>query len=256
MFILAKFMTFVTQQLAWVVLLRACGLLVGRRRQKAGQRFIATALFVLVFMGWQVPVDAVMKQLEDSSPAPSADLNLKDYVGVVVLGGALEDSTLWETPGRIALKGEAERMVVPVALMLRNPHLKLLYTGGEGNWSKDKMTESDRAKIFFDLLQVDASRVIYEAESRTTYENAVFSAKVPGADPRQRWLLLTTAAHMPRSLGAFRKAGWNVTPYSVDYRTGAETKWMNYSLQGGAVKWHYALHEMIGYGMYWATGRL
>ena len=99
MFILAKFMTFVTQPLAWVVLLLACGLLVGRRRQKAGQRFIAAALFVLVFMGWQVPVDAVMKRLEDSSPAPSADLNLKDYVGVVVLGGALEDSTLWETPG-------------------------------------------------------------------------------------------------------------------------------------------------------------
>ena len=256
MFILAKIMTFVTQPLAWVVLLLACGLLVGRRRPKAGQRFIAAALFVLVFMGWQVPVDAVMKRLEDSSPAPSANLNLKDYVGVVVLGGALHDTSFWQVPGRISLKDSGERMMVPVALMQRNPHLKLLFTGGEGNWLKEQMTESDRAKIFFDLMQVDSNRVVYEASSRTTFENAIFSAQVPGVDIKHRWLLLTTAAHMPRSLGAFRKAGWNVTPYSVDYRTGTETRWLDYSLQGGAVKWHYALHEMIGYGMYWATGRL
>ena len=256
MFLLAKILTFVTQPLAWVVLLLVCGLVLGRRRPKTGRRCSAAALFVLVFMGWQVPVDAVMKRLEDLSPAPSADLNLKDYVGVVVLGGAVEDASLWQVPGRIALKGEAERMIVPVALMQRNPHLKLLFTGGEANWSKDKLSESDRAKIFFDLLQVDASRVIYEANSRTTYENAIFSAKVPDVDPRQRWLLLTTAAHMPRSLGVFRKAGWNVTPYGVDYRTGNQTDWANYSLQGGAVKWHYALHEMLGYAVYWATGRL
>ena len=256
MFLLAKIMSFVTQPLAWVVLLLVCGLWLGRRRPKAGRRFTTAALFVLMFMGWQVPVDAVMKRLEDSSPAPSADLNLKDYVGVVVLGGALENASLWQVPGRIALKGEAERMIVPVALMQRNPHLKLLFAGGEGNWSKDKMTESDRAKIFFDLLQVDASRVIYEHDSRTTYENAIFSAKLPGVDIKQRWLLLTTAAHMPRSLGSFRKAGWNVTPYSVDYRTGAETGWLDYSFSGGVVKWHYALHEMLGYAVYWVTGRL
>ena len=256
MFLLAKIMAFVTQPLAWVALLLVFGLVLGRRRPKAGWRFTALALLVLIFMGWQVPVDGVMKRLEDASPAPSADLNLKDYVGVVVLGGALENTSLWRVPGRIALKGAAERMIVPVALMQRNPHLKLLFTGGEANWSKDNMTESDRAKIFFDLLQVDANRVMFEANSRTTYENAVFGAKVPGVDPSQRWLLLTTASHMPRSLGVFRKAGWNVTPFGVDYRTGDHTGWLDYSLTGGAEKWQYALHEMIGYAMYWATGRL
>jgi uncharacterized SAM-binding protein YcdF (DUF218 family) len=256
MFLLSKIVTFVTQPLAWVLLLLVAAWLLGRHRPEAGRRLSALALVVLLIMGWQVPVDAVMKRLEDASPPPSADLNLKDYVGVVVLGGALDDTPFWQVPGRISIKDSGERMMVPVALMQRNPHLKLLFAGGEGNWRPGKLTESDRAKIFFDLMQVDASRVIYEANSRTTYENAIYSAKVPGVDIKQRWLLLTTAAHMPRSLGAFRKAGWNVTPYSVDYRTGTETQWLDYSFTGGAVKWHYALHEMVGYAMYWATGRL
>ena len=256
MFLLSKIMTFVTQPLAWVMLLLLVAVFLGRRRPAVARQLSVVALATLLLMGWQPPVDMVLKKLEDASPAPSADLNLKDYVGVVVLGGALDDSSHWQVPGRISLKDSGERMMVPVALMQRNPHLKLLFTGGEGNWVPGKLTESDRAKIFFDLMQVDASRVLYEASSRTTYENAIYSAKVPGVDIRQRWLLLTTAAHMPRSLGVFRKAGWNVTPYSVDYRTGQETDWLRFSLNGGAIKWHYALHEMVGYAMYWATGRI
>ena len=163
---------------------------------------------------------------------------------------------MWKFPGRIALNSAAERMIVPVGLMQRNPQLRLLFTGGEGNLIKDAMTEADRAKIFFDSMGVDPKRVIYESRSRTTFENAVLSAQLPGVDHRQPWLLLTTAAHMPRSLAAFRKAGWNISPYGVDYRTAQQVDWTGFSLARGAEKWHYALHEMIGYWAYRLTGRL
>ena len=256
MFTASSLLSFGTQPLAWALLLLTLGLLLMRRWRVAGTRLCWSALLVLAMTGWQLPVDAMLRHLEQQSPAPDASASLSGYAGVVVLGGALERSDLWKFPGRIALNSAAERMTVPVGLMQRNPQLRLLFTGGEGNLRKDALTEADRAKIFFDSMGVDPTRVIYESRSRTTFENAVLSAHLPGVDPRQPWLLLTTAAHMPRSLAAFRKAGWNITPYSVDYRTAQDIDWTGFSLARGAEKWHYALHETIGFWAYQLTGRL
>ena len=111
------------------------------------------------------------------------------------------------------------------------------------------------AKAFFDSMGVPPQQVVYESASRTTYENAVFSAALPGVDPRQPWLLLTSAFHMPRSVATFRKAGWNVTPYPVDFRTGDSTAWTQYSLWLGAEKWQLVLHELAGLLAYRLAGR-
>lgn len=227
-----------------------------RRWRKTGLAFCWVALLVLLLTGWDGPVDHVLHRLESQSASIPPGSDLKPYVGVVVLGGALSGSRLWERPGQIALNSSAERMVVPLALLQRHPHLKLVFTGGEGNLKWSKYTEADRAKIFFDLMGVDPARVVYESASRTTYDNAVMTAKLPGLDPKQPWLLLTTAAHMPRSMGVFVKAGWNVTPYPVDFRAAEEPDWGGYSILDGMEKWHYALHEMIGYVAYRLAGRI
>jgi uncharacterized SAM-binding protein YcdF (DUF218 family) len=256
MFIASSLLSFATQPLSWVLLFLASGLICMPRWRIAGMRLCQAALLILVLSGWQLPVDLALHQLESQTPPPDISTSLKDYAGIVVLGGALERSELWQHPGRIALNSAGERMIVPVGLLQHNPHLKILFTGGEGNLLWGALTEADRAKIFFDSMGVDPSKVIYESRSRTTYENAVLSAQLPGVDKRQRWLLLTTAAHMPRSLAAFRKANWNVTPYGVDYRTADKPNWTTYSLQIGAEKWHYALHEIIGYWAYRLTGRI
>jgi uncharacterized SAM-binding protein YcdF (DUF218 family) len=61
---------------------------------------------------------------------------------------------------------------------------------------------------------------------------------------------------MPRSLAVFRSAGWNVTPYPVDFRTAKTTTWSAFSLERGPEKWHLALHEIVGYWAYRVTGRI
>jgi uncharacterized SAM-binding protein YcdF (DUF218 family) len=78
---------------------------------------------------------------------------------------------------------------------------------------------------------------------------------LPGVSAAQPWLLLTSAFHMPRSVALFRKAGWNVTPYPVDFRAGTQTPWTQYSLERGARKWHLALHEIVGLLAYRLAGR-
>lgn len=257
MFIASKFLSFLTQPLAWVALLLLAGLLSMQRRNKTSKRFFQSALLLLLLTGWQLPSDALLRHLENQSPAFAAQASLEGFVGVIVLGGALERSKLWEHhPGQVALTSAAERMTVPVALLQKNPHLRLLFTGGEGNLKFEALTEADRAKIFFDSMGVPSDRVIYEAASRTTYDNAVLSAQIPSVDTHKRWLLLTSAYHMPRSLAVFQSAGWNVTPYPVDYRTANTTDFDDFNFERGVEKWHLALHEMFGYWAYRLSGKI
>jgi uncharacterized SAM-binding protein YcdF (DUF218 family) len=211
---------------------------------------------LLLFLGWLAPVEAILRRMENIHPAVPHQADLSHYSGIVVLGGALERSPMWKVTGRIALNEQAERMIVPVGLLLRHPTLKLLFTGGIVERGEGHVSESARAKLFFDTMQVPATRLIYEDQSRTTYENAIYSARLPGVDAQAPWLLLTTASHMPRAFATFQKAGWNVTPYPVDYKTSDTTDWDAYSFVSSIPKWHYAIHESLGYLMYWLTGRL
>ncbi|MDO8447491.1 MAG: YdcF family protein [Rhodoferax sp.] len=216
---------------------------------------MSAALAVLLLQGWQPLPDVLLRQLEAQHAGPTPGTSLQQYAGVVLLGGALEPSYIWQAHGQPALNGAAERMTVPVALLQQHPHLRILFTGGEGDLFAKGLTEADRARIFFDSMGVSPQRILYESASHTTYENAVFSAKVPGVNPAQPWLLLTSASHMPRAMATFRKAGWNVTPYPVDFRTGTQTPWTEYSLADGAKRWHLVLHELAGLLSYRLAGR-
>jgi uncharacterized SAM-binding protein YcdF (DUF218 family) len=141
-------------------------------------------------------------------------------------------------------------------MLLRYPHLRVVFTGGEGMLFGSGPSEADRAKVFFDSMGLTANKVEYESVSRNTFENAVLTAQLPGMDKTQRWLLATSAFHMPRSMATFTKAGWNVKAYPVDFMTGAEPSWTNFSLAGGASRWELVLREMVGLVAYKLTGRL
>jgi uncharacterized SAM-binding protein YcdF (DUF218 family) len=105
-------------------------------------------------------------------------------------------------------------------------------------------------------LAVPQAALTLESRSTNTYENALFTRELPGLDARKPWLLLTSAWHMPRAMATFQKAGWNVTPYPVDFRTGGGTPWSQYDLRLGADKWELLLHEWLGIAAYRLSGRI
>lgn len=259
MFIAAKFLAFVTQPLAWAALLLIVALVVMNRpnrvRRQRGSGFMTSALLILLLQGWEPLPDALLRHLENKHPGPQPGSSLSAFAGVVVLGGALEPSYVMQGNQQPALNSAAERMTAPVSLQRQFPHLRLLFTGGEGELFTQGMNEAERAKVFFDSLGVPPSRVVYESTSRTTFENATVSASLPGIYPSQPWLLLTSAYHMPRAFAAFTKAGWNVTPYPVDFQSGKATPWSQYSMAAGARKWKLALHEIFGLWAYKLAGR-
>lgn len=256
MFLAAKILALLTQPLAWVIALLLAGLLVLRRRPTLGRRLAWSALAVLLVTGWQPLPDLLIRRLESQYAEIPPQADLRGYVGMVVLGGALESGHVAQAHSQPLLTDAAERMTAPVAARLHNAHLRVVFTGGEGALLGTGPTEAERARIFFNSLGLNGQQIAYEAASRNTHENAVLTAQLPGVDISQRWLLVTSAWHMPRSMATFAKAGWNVMAYPVDFRTGADTPWTEYDLREGIVRWQLALHEGLGLLAYRLTGRL
>lgn len=255
MFIASKFFAVLTQPLAWVAALLLLSLLVPRRTAW-GRRLVLAALTLLLAMGWLPLPEALIRTLESQYAEVPPQADLRGFTGMVVLGGSTEPGYVAQAHVQPLLNDAAERMTAPLAMLHRNPHLRLIYTGGEGDWLGTGPSEAERAQVFFTGIGLPPQRVEYESASRTTYENAVLTARLPGVDISQRWLLVTTASHMPRAMATFAKTGWNVTAYPVDFRTGLATPWTEYSLKEGARKWQLALHELAGIVAYRLTGRL
>ncbi len=210
----------------------------------------------MLLMGWQPLPDLLIRHLEQQYAEMPPQADLRSYVGVIVLGGATESAYMAQAHTQPLLNGSAERMTAPVAALVHSPHLRVVFTGGEGELMGTGPSEAERAQVFFESMGLSGKRVEYESASRTTYENAVLTAQLPGVDKTQHWLLVTSAWHMPRSMATFVKAGWNVTAYPVDFRTGVSTRWTEYSLKEGVTRWQLALHELLGLAAYRATGRL
>ncbi len=256
MFFASKLLSLITDPVVWVIGFLSLALWHLPRKPKQAKRILAFALFVLLLSGCQPLPDFLIRHLENQYKEIPLKANLSDYYGIVVLGGGMESGLISNAHSLPQLNGSAERMTATINLIQRHPNLKIVFTGGESNLLKTGVLETDSSKVFFDSFQVSANRVQYESESRNTYENAIYTKRMVGADSTKKWILITSAWHMPRSMGTFQKQGWNVTAFPVDYYTGEHTPWTNYSIGGGISRWQLALHELVGIAAYRVTGRL
>jgi uncharacterized SAM-binding protein YcdF (DUF218 family) len=255
MFFVSKVVALLAQPLHWVIVLLALGLLLPHRAKGLSRAYQAIALALLVLIGWEPLPNLLIRPLERTYPeiAPVADMGA--YDGAVVLGGALESGALARDHTQPLLNDAAERMTAAYGLAQKYPRMQMVFTGGEGDFFGTGPSEAERAAIFFKAMGLPAERFVFEDQSRNTYDNAVFTAKIAGVNKQKNWLLITSAWHMPRAIATFEKAGWHVTPYPVDFRTGNDTPWNHYSLARGAELWQLAIREWIGIAAYRLSGR-
>lgn len=256
MLLLSKLLNLLAQPLNWVLLVLLASVLLHRKRPVFARRAVVATLLLLVLIGVQPWPEALIRQLENQSAEMAPDADLSGYAGIIVLGGALDSGRISQAHQQPVLNSSAERMTMAVSLWRRFPKLQLVFTGGEGELFGIGPSEAERAKQFFDSMGLPVDAVRMESRSRNTYENAVFTRDLPGMDAKRPWLLVTSAWHMPRSLATFKKAGWNVTAYPVDFRTGGSTPWTTYSLSDGAYQWELLLHEWLGMAAYRLSGRV
>lgn len=255
MFVLSKLLTAITQPVFWLALWWPLALLLLGRRPKAARRMLWSGLAALGLLGFQAIPDALLRPLENRYAAP-AQQDLPTHAGVIVLGGAfaMDAPEVWRDRVQVSLGNAAERMTAPIAGMQQYAHWQLVFTGGEGRLITTGITEGQLAQQFYQEQGVDMARVTIEQGARTTRENAQRVAQTLGARCRdERWLLVTSAWHMPRSVPEFEAAGCQVTPYPVDFGTGARTEWSAYHLADSLMRWQVALHEWLGQLAYAVT---
>jgi uncharacterized SAM-binding protein YcdF (DUF218 family) len=224
------------------------------RFARAGRVVMAGAIVALA-VGWLTPIGAVLlRPLEDRFPQPS--LNLPEPAGIIVLGGAM-DTAKSEARGDVYLDADAARMTAGVELARRFPNARLVFTGGSGNFPRMEPAEAISAQKFWLSLGVPAGQMMFEAKSRNTWENAVFTRDLVKPKPGETWLLVTSAWHMPRSIGIFRRVGFAVVPYPVAYRTFGDERdfQMSPPTVDKLAMLELGVREYIGLLAYWLTGK-
>ena len=215
MFTVSKiFWMFVNPINIFLFLLIAGSILLLSRHRSIGRKLVLSATAFIIFFA-VVPIgDWLTERLENRFPSnPTLS---PDIAGIIVLGGAINQyiTTSRQQP---ALTSSGERYTEFVYLSRQLPEARLIFSGGSGSVLDQSMKEADAAKSFFERAGLEGNKVLYERNSRNTYENAVLSRKFAGELINKQWVLVTSALHMPRAMGVFRKAGWKVLPYPVDY---------------------------------------
>jgi uncharacterized SAM-binding protein YcdF (DUF218 family) len=113
--------------------------------------------------------------------------------------------------GIIVLAGHGARSDELAALSQRFPKASFIFSGF-------RFSPTDSENLLA-RLGVDPARVYMENRPRTTSEDALYCAALLKPKPSERWLLVTSALHMPRAVGCFRAAGFQVEPYPVHFET-------------------------------------
>lgn len=258
LFVASKLLQAITQPLFWLVLWWVLALAVlsfwgaSQRWHRIALRMLWAGMAVLGVLGFSALPDALLRPLENQYGVPT-EQEIKQHVGAIVLGGAIQHPGVFAVRGEVPLGEAAERMSTPVGLLRQHPHLKLVFSGGEGRLLTTGNTEAELAQAFYLAQGVDMARVTLEGGSRTTRENAQQVARVLGQRCKEPWLLVTSAWHMSRSMAEFEAVGCNVKAYPVDFRTGHSTSLTEYSLAHSLVRWQTALHEWLGLWVYGMT---
>lgn len=206
---------------------------------------IATALFISIapLGGWLV------SPLEERFPRPSALPS--SVTGILVLAGG-EDVAITASRGVASLREAGDRLLEAVILARSYPNLPVVYSGGRP-WSTDVEKNALAARTIFSGLGLDSARITYEMNSRNTAESAVLARRL--VSDTRGWLLVTSASHMPRAVGAFRAQGWEVLAFPVDYKTQRRSSWGGFSFTHSTWMISTALHEWGGLIWYRFSGR-
>jgi len=254
-FLLSKTLGFVTLPSNLLILAGVIGvMLMGTRYARAGTRLAVASIGLLAICGLSPLANALMLPLEDRFPPWDASHGPPD--GIVVLGGAFENAVS-SARGDIALNEAAERMTKAVELARTYPAAKILFSGGSGVLFSEGVTEAELATRLLESLGIAPGRLMVEGRSRNTAENATLSKAIAAPKAGERWLLITSAHHMPRVVGVFRRAGFDVEPYPVDWRTrGPKDLLRPFAvLSDGLKRTDVAAREWVGLFTYWITGR-
>jgi len=213
-------------------------------------------LFLILFLifGYSPLSNFLLSKIEDH--IQTSKYPVQQLTGIIVLGGSFNSGLESKERNEVSLNSSAERLTKALEIYKKNPRLLILFSGFSGELKPKGWSESDMAKKFFLDQGVKLDNLIFENQSRNTFENIKYSKDII-SNYKGTWGLITSANHMPRSYFTFKKQGLILEPISVDYKTGAsKIFWINFDISSGLDSWKIILHELIGIAYYKITNKI
>jgi uncharacterized SAM-binding protein YcdF (DUF218 family) len=230
------------------------GLMAVPRTKRFGYRLAVLGVVLLFAAGLSPLANAVILPLETRFPTFEDDG--RPVSGIIVLGGSIQAAESI-AHNQLAVNEAGERAIAMADLARRYPDARLVFSGGGGTLLQDEPAEAEAARRFAPTLGFPPERLMVEGRSLTTAQNAAFTRDLVKPQAGERWLLVTSAWHMPRAIGCFRKAGFAVIAYPVDFRTQGPGDILRpfAFMSDGLRRLDLAAKEWAGLVAYWLTGR-
>ena len=209
---LAKFLPLFAYPLGLSCIFLVAALLVRRRQEWL--KFCAAAAFAILWLGGNSWVSASLTRSLEWRYLPPETLPEAEVI--VVLGGGTNSP---DYPRQIVeVGGAGDRVIYASWLYHQGAAPNLLITGGNISWmGSGSLTPAEEMASILMMLRVPQDVVWLETKSRNTYENALYSQEILAQKGIKRIILVTSAQHMPRSVGLFEKQGLEVIPAPTDY---------------------------------------
>jgi len=197
--------------------------------------------------------DSLISSLETRFSKPTSLPEKID--GIIVLGGGekLKQSLSWNTQ---ELGDAGDRFVGAAVLAKHYPNAPIIYSGGSNLLQfQNGQNEANIAQTVLTVIGISKDRLIIESQSRNTAENFLYlKRKLPKS--KGTYLLVTSAYHMPRSVGVARQQSINVIPYPVDYMSNnKELRQWDFDFIGHLQILDITLHELLGLTVYYWTNK-
>ena len=228
------------------------------RRDRLGKSLLAASALMFAIGAWSPLGPALLGVLENRFDAAKIEGRID---GIVMLGGAVE-THITQSRHSATLTEAAERVTETAELATRFPGARIILSGGSDHLvSTEGETESAVARDILTAIGIAPTRIAIEEVSRNTCENAIESRKLAAPESGSRWLLVTSASHMPRSVACFRRAGFVIIPYPVDFRTAGPADYVRPVRKAaeGLATLDLAAHEwtgLISYRLFGLTDEL
>jgi uncharacterized SAM-binding protein YcdF (DUF218 family) len=252
-FILSKLLFFLTLPSVWLM-----GLLIWALRTRNDVRcrqILRTTLGLTILMTNPLFSNAVFNAWEAK---PVSITTLKDTFDIGIVLGGFGKFEVHPYKDRFNFNHAANRLSDAMVLYKKGIIKKIMISGGDGRITGAKIDESNAAGNYLKSLGIPDSAIILEGKSRNTFENAQFCKQIiDKINPQPRILLITSAFHIRRAEGCFRKMGFHFTSFPAHF-VAERLQWDgNSTIEPDDLnfkKWNIFVKEWLGFVVYWVKG--
>lgn len=254
---------FVTSKIAWaffspdsllLILLLFATVLIARKKYKTARLVISIVFAFTALISIFPFAQALLIPLENRF-----ELNPKipnDITGIIVLSGGV-NSRISAMTGQVQANEQIDREIAMISLQEKYPESRIYYAGGSSSIFSQNFEVADTVEALMESIGIESNRIEYERNSRNTFESATNLFDLARPNENENWILLTSAFHMPRSVGVFCSIGWPVIAYPVDLRSEGRIRFSpNMDVAENMSLLKVATKEWIGLLAYRITGKI